>query len=353
MEEPYQTPEVLLSSWLSESDSERARGMLEALVLRHAEPVIRRIVFYKLASRGGSGSGAIQKADVEDVCGTALYNLVARLARMKASGADTTVQNFTGYAATTAYNACHEFFRARKPAWLGLAMRIRYLSTHAPEFAVWETTDGQELCGFVCDRGLPPLSERTALNEASGKLRCSVDPSRLALKELVQAIFKAAGAPLPFDELVDVAAEWSGTREAQMRSVDDGRPECAGHWEQLVEHRPGPDTQIIDRRYIQHLWAEICQLPLEHRKSLLLNLNDSAGGDIQLLAWLGVATVEQIANTLDMDPLKFAALWKELPLDDARIARELGISRQDVINRRSSARKRLARRMKEFEGGNR
>jgi hypothetical protein len=289
---------------------------------------------------------------MEDVCGTALYNLVARLGRMKTSGVAATVHNFSGYAATTAYNACNEFFRAMKPAWVSLAMRIRYLSTHASEFAVWETTDGQELCGFARDRERRPLSDRAALDEASSRLRRSVDPGRLSLKDLIEAIFKAARAPMPFDELVDVVAEWSGTREAPKRSLDEDRRECAGRWEQLIESKPGVDAQLIDRHYIQHLWTEICQLPLEHRKALLLNLNDSAGGDIQLLTWMGIATIEEIANTLNLNPLKFAELWKELPLDDARIARELGISRQDVINRRSSARKRLARRMKEFERGN-
>ena len=352
MEEPDHSPEALLSAWLTEADSERARCLLEVLVTRHAEPVIRRIAFFKLGSRRGSAPDTIQKADIEDVCGTALYNLVARLDRMKASGEDTTVRNFSGYAATIAYNACNEFFRALRPAWFSLAMRIRYLSTHAPEFALWETADGQELCGYSRDRGRQPLSDCAAFNEASGTLRRSINAGRLSLKDIIEVIFKAARAPLPFDQLVEVAAEWSGTQEARVRSLDEDRRECVGRWEQLVERGPSADVQLMDRRYIQRLWTEICQLPLEHRKALLLNLNDSAGGDIQLLAWLGVATIEQIASTLDMDPLKFARLWMELPLDDARIAGELGISRQDVINRRSSARKRLARRMREFEGGN-
>jgi predicted DNA-binding protein (UPF0251 family) len=58
--------------------------------------------------------------------------------------------------------------------------------------------------------------------------------------------------------------------------------------------------------------------------------------------------VRQIAAALEMSPAEFAELWKDLPLDDARIALELGISRQDVANRRSAARKRLARCMKEI-----
>jgi DNA-directed RNA polymerase specialized sigma24 family protein len=64
---------------------------------------------------------------------------------------------------------------------------------------------------------------------------------------------------------------------------------------------------------------------------------------------LGIASVRQIAGALNMEAIELAELWNQLPLDDARIAQLLGISRQDVANRRSAARKRLARRMQEAE----
>jgi hypothetical protein len=45
---------------------------------------------------------------------------------------------------------------------------------------------------------------------------------------------------------------------------------------------------------------------------------------------------------------EFANLWNELPLEDASIASLLGVTRQQVINLRKSARERLTRRMKGF-----
>ena len=150
-----------------------------------------------------------------------------------------------------------------------------------------------------------------------------------------------------FDALVETAADWSGLREAQTQLLEEDSDEQGTHWERLQDPQPTPETRLIGRNYMARLWAEICDLPLPHRKALLLNLNDGAGGDIQLFVHLGVASVEQIANALEMKPIEFAKLWNELPLEDARIARELGISRQDVVNRRSAARKRLVRRMKE------
>jgi len=59
--------------------------------------------------------------------------------------------------------------------------------------------------------------------------------------------------------------------------------------------------------------------------------------------------MNQIAEVLEMLPEKFAELWNDLPIDDAAIAQRLGITRQQVINLRKSARERLGRRMKPFE----
>jgi len=165
---------------------------------------------------------------------------------------------------------------------------------------------------------------------------------------LAESILQAAGAPLIFDSFVEIVADWSGLREAQVQSLEEDTDEGAKPWEQLQDAQATPETRLIGRHYMERLWTEICELPIPHRKALLLNLNDGAGGDIQLFVHLGVASVEQIANTLEMKPIEFARLWNELPLDDMRIARELGISRQDVVNRRSAARKRLVRRMKEI-----
>ena len=275
---------------------------------------------------------------------------MGRLVGLKSSGETAAVRNRGGYVATIAYNACNEYFRAKKPAWLSLSMKLRYLATHAPQFSIWESGE-QEWCGFARARGQPGVTDLAPLAGENRKLRQSQDPGRLSLAELVEAILKAAGGPLRFEDLVDVTAEWSGLKEARSQSIDAGAGEGGNRWD-VPDCRPPADVALIDRYYMTRLWSEICDLPLPHRKALLLNLNDSAGGDIQLFDHLGIATVEQIARALQVEPRQFAELWKELPLDDARIGRDLGISRQDVANRRSAARKMLARRMKEFRGGN-
>ena len=59
----------------------------------------------------------------------------------------------------------------------------------------------------------------------------------------------------------------------------------------------------------------------------------------------------QIEKTLDVEVVEgqLAELWPRIPLDDLEIANRLGISRQRVINLRSAARQRLARRLRDKE----
>jgi hypothetical protein len=51
---------------------------------------------------------------------------------------------------------------------------------------------------------------------------------------------------------------------------------------------------------------------------------------------------------LEISADEFAAVWNDLPIEDARIAELLGLTRQQVINARKSGRERLARRLKGF-----
>jgi len=60
----------------------------------------------------------------------------------------------------------------------------------------------------------------------------------------------------------------------------------------------------------------------------------------------GVASLRVVAEALEMSAPALAGIWNDLPLDDAAIAGRLGLTRQQVINLRKSARERLARRMK-------
>src|SRR5262249_15337382 len=116
-------------------------------------------------------------------------------------------------------------------------------------------------------------------------------------------------------------------------------------------------------------WEEIVELPRAQRIAVLLN---SAGGELDALPIAGIATLEEIAQALAITPSEFDVLWSELglppnqvaeaqslataeqkfaflwchtPLEDRVISKMLGLTRQEVINRRAAARQRLDRRL--------
>jgi DNA-directed RNA polymerase specialized sigma24 family protein len=112
---------------------------------------------------------------------------------------------------------------------------------------------------------------------------------------------------------------------------------------------PAPDAAaVLERRtYLSHLWEEIRQLPERQAAALILNLRDGQRRNaVALLPLTGVATMREIALAIGMPAERFAAIWNRLPLEDAAIAELLGVTRQQVINLRKSARERLARRMR-------
>src|SRR5262249_30351855 len=92
------------------------------------------------------------------------------------------------------------------------------------------------------------------------------------------------------------------------------------------------------RRTLERNWRQGLGLPLAQRLA--------EGGDaLQFLSQTEIASKRAIREALEIDAAEFDAIWKMLPLDDAAIAARLKLTRQQVINLRKSARKRLERRM--------
>ena len=113
--------------------------------------------------------------------------------------------------------------------------------------------------------------------------------------------------------------------------------------ERAVDDRT--EARIVSRDLASRLWQEIRQLPLRQRIALLLNLPDNG---LPLFIITGVATLPELARELEWTEIRLAEAWTELPYDDARIGALLGVSSQQVINLRKSARARLQRRMKKW-----
>ncbi len=132
---------------------------------------------------------------------------------------------------------------------------------------------------------------------------------------------------------------WRGER-SRSRSDD----EALGN---LPDGRPDAASALERRADLVRLWAEIRRLPARQATALLLNLRDDRRRDaMALLPLTGIATLREIAHTMAMPAERLAEIWNRLPLEDRAIADLLGLTRQQVINLRKSARERLARRLR-------
>jgi DNA-directed RNA polymerase specialized sigma24 family protein len=337
----------LLLPFLRSADEAEGERRLALLIEEHAAPVVRGVVKSKLRVSLSRGDGREENQDALDVASDIYADLVAELNTLKSSSDGRAIANFRSYVAGVAYNACYRHLRRKYPRRHSLKTRLRYLLTHHAGFALWESDEHTHLCGLAAWRGRSAQTYAAAFDLAARARErlAGADAQRAQLAELLPAFFEAAGGPVELDELVNAVAEVQGVSEQTAREESDA-PDSR---EQLADGRAGVGEELEQRLYVARLWGEICELPVNQRAALLLNLRDSQGRDlIALLPYTGVAGVRQIAEALGIPAAEFAALWNELPLEDASIAARLGVTRQQVINLRKSARARLARRMREF-----
>ncbi len=325
----------LLKQYMECGHPDRAEALLGELVVEHAQPGIRKVVRYKLAFQGQR-----EAQDIDDVAGDVVLELIGRLRAMRAGGTAEAIGSFAGYAAVAAYHACNEYLRRKYPNRHRLKTRLRYLMNNESRFAIWENASSDWVCGFrkwQADGIAPATSDlvsqwREALSDLP-RGQIAMHPA-----DLLAAIFGRFQGPLEFDELVGIVGYFWG--------IDDPAPAPEKSAREVESNDFDPGMRMELRQWLSELWTQIRELPRAQRVALLLNLRaaDSAPA-VTLLPIIGVASVRNIAETLEFSAEAFAALWKSLPLEDLAIAELLGVTRQQVINLRKSARERLTRRI--------
>jgi hypothetical protein len=308
----------VLESFLASTDEERSEELLGDLLARHAAPLVRRIVSRRL---GASSS------DLDDVCSPVMLQLMLRLRRERIDASLGTIDAFTSYVAAAANHGCDHFVRAKYPLRWRLRGRLRYVLEHDPRFALWRAADGALTCGLVEWRsrqpsGLTPTGERLA------------GIPRQNVREMLSRLFELAGEPLELAAVVSAAADaWA---------VPLYHHDGSHQMDAFPDPEPRVDAAIEQRDHLARVWAHIRDLPIRQRHALLLNLKDDA---ITVFLTTGAASLRDMAAVLEMPLADFASLWNDLPLPDNTLAARLRCTRQQVINLRMAARKRLANRL--------
>lgn len=293
------------------------RGISETI--RAVTPLIRRIV-----SRYAHAEGSVSREDAEDVIATVHLRLLQRLR------SDEAIESIDDYVAALTYNALSDFLRSRYPRRTQLKNRLRYVLTHDPRLSMWEGR-ACRVAGLKEREGEkePPFRAELPRERAT---RAMMDAAKPA--DAVHEILRAGGGVMTFDALVELTAALWSIADAPLLAME----QC----ERTVPAPAEPDP----RELLDALWREIGQLPLAQRRALLLNLRHSETANVvELFARTGTASFGQIAAAMEMSADDLGAIWNELPLPDQRIASMLRLSRQQVINLRMAARKRLARRV--------
>ena len=344
-----QNPDLTL--YLAETTEAHADLLMAKLISQHARPISSSIIRSKLRVSLHPTDMSQHNQEALEILSDVQLLLLSQLRTIKSRPHVGGITNFNSYVAATTYNACYRYLRLKYPMRSRLKNRIRYLLTHDEKFVFWQSSDRDWLCGLASWQNTPAMKTQTYYfaNQvdmgqqdrlAAAIAEGETTPGRKVLAE----VLKWAGAPVELNLLV--------TKIAELYSIKDDVGETGSDEQNAQRLAQLPDqcdvsTELEQRQYLQQLWSEICQLPLRQRFALLLNLRDAKGrGVVGLLPLTGVAGIRQIAQVLEMDAERFAALWNLLPLADSIIGEHIGATSQQVVNLRKCARQRLARRMK-------
>jgi hypothetical protein len=340
----------LLEPLLQMSGGEETDVFLSQFIALHAEPVINGIIRYKLRhnlNRGGA------EAEAEDLRQEAVAQLLFELQKFRSDVETHPIRDARGLAATITYRLCARWMRRQFPRQHALRNQIQYLLTRQAGFALWPYDEGERkklIAGFAKWEGQKPSTETASLGRLhqDEKLFESLGGrgDSANLREAVATIFKHVGGPVEFDVLVKTVAVMLQITDRRVESIDADTGDTSS---ELADQQADVAWRVEKRIFLQRLWEELRQLPLQQRVALLLNLRDHKGrGCIALFPMTGVASIDQLAEALEMREEQLAEMWNELPLEDSKIAELLQQTRQQVINARQSARRRLARRLKGF-----
>jgi RNA polymerase sigma factor (sigma-70 family) len=318
---------------------------LSEIIAIHAEPIIKKIVHYRLGIFSDH-MNTKESWNAADVCGNAIMRLLSHLSKFTKDPREHPIRDFRGYAAVVAHHACNQYFRDKFPRRTQLQNKLRYLLNHNSDYALWKEKD-EVVCGLTQWKNQPASTQvqESANSLKNLQLNLSEQSEPAKLSSALKDIFKIIGSPLLFDDLLKLMINALGIQERKQAEEPKDRKENI--LEQIEDQRMDVATEIEQRIYLKRLWSEMIDLPLRQRMALLLSIRDAEGSSVlYLFPMTGGASILEIAKSLEIPVEDFAELWSKLPLDDNGIAEHLGLTRQQVINLRRSARERLARRMK-------
>jgi hypothetical protein len=343
--DPLIDSQTLLRDFITEKDELKADAYLDRIVTLVIDPVATRTLQKQLMLRVVSDAESSRGQDALELLGDVKVAIVDQLLRIRSSK-DVDARSFESleaYTVTVVKNACREYYRRRYPRRFRLSNQLRYVLSKDDRLRLVQHEAGKWICGTAQAMRVSPLS----LNGSSGAdpattLRhfLSAVDKQASLARRVFSVLQAVGVPVPLEQLIAAFYEIDQIVEPDEIPIEESVPIRFSSTSVLADS---------DRRaLLAAVWEELSELPLPHRRALLLHLSDDSGDNLLLLFPIdGIASIRMIAEKIEMPAAHLAAIWNRLPLPDKEIAALLGLERQQVINLRQSARKSLRRRLAE------
>jgi len=291
-----------------------------------------------------NGDGREINQDALDLAADAEVSIIKKLSSLRGIGDHTPIDNLEEYTKRVARNAFGQHLRRLHPVRSSLKNQIRYAVSKHADLWLLRDDEGAWMCGFGENR--KPSANRQNGESIRAKIAEMPDERPTSLPRLIATILEIYSAPVPLERLVSDVFEILSLAEPTTVTDEDGR---------ICSHVPpsaAPQgAQFEQREFLTKLWHEVVRLPLLHRQALLLNLTNREGESlIAELPILRIASVRTIAEALEINSAEFAELWPKLPLNDNDVAGLIGLTRQQVINLRHSARATLKRRFERGSG---
>lgn len=319
----------------SPAEIEAARTRILSAVVPVLEATLRQRSAYHRVSR----------EDAEDVRSAALERVVRALESVREGQGAVVISRFEAYAATCARMAWLDFQRARAPERVRLLHQLRFLLEGRAgdrRFQWREDASGEGRAGLAgqTDEASPEMQARLRADPA-GTIQhwhgAGVELAHLPLPAMLERVLRSAGGLLPFEALLDALAAARGI-------VDPLALTTPWQPEEPPDATFNPRESAEWRDHLRWLWTALQRLSLRQRTAFLLHVPVTADLEAE-----GIASLRQLAAALEIDPLEFARLWVEIPLDDRQIGERLGLERQQVTNLRRVARDALGRAWREMK----
>ncbi len=336
----------LLNAFLGTPSDDAARRELGVLLDENAAPLLWKI-FRRQLGRRRTG---FDEAELEDLHAATLLKLQIQLAGAR-RGEREPPASFLDYVATTGFNAVAGLLLASQPVRTRLRDRVRYVLRREDAVAAWSGTGRDALCGLAAARGEAPVAiEARELAAIVRTVLARTGSGWGEFPRLVRGVLDRLEGPCRLEDLVDALFQALGLVEVVTVSTT-AAADPAGSRPPAQAEPVEPELSTLDRmalaEAVRTLWREIVELPENQRIALLVNLRGSGGESlVDVLLASRVVDHAGLAAALRLSPAELHDLLPQLPRDDLWIAERLGLTRQQVINLRKSARLRLARHLR-------